>query len=96
MTIDDKLLNRLHTLSALSIDESKRDSLKAELSNTVSFIDNLSTLDISNIDATFTTLEGGTLMADDEIVQNSDVVDFIINHAPSHEEHCFVVPKIIE
>jgi aspartyl-tRNA(Asn)/glutamyl-tRNA(Gln) amidotransferase subunit C len=94
MKIDDKLLSKLERLSSLSIEDSKKDSLKSELSDIVNFVENLNSIDVDNIQATFTTLDGGTQLRED-IVNSSEVSDSILRNAPQIDETFFVVPKII-
>ena len=94
MKIDDKLLSKLERLSSLSIEDSKKDSLKSELSDIVNFVENLNSIDVDNIQATFTTLDGGTQLRED-IVNSSEVSDSILGNAPQIDETFFVVPKII-
>ena len=95
MQIDEKLLNKLEKLSALKINEEKRQSVINELSEIVNFVDKLNTLDLSQNKVTINTLKGGTpLRADDEKI--SEVIEKVLKNSPSHEERFFSVPKIIE
>lgn len=96
MTIDDTLLQKLAKLSNLKIDESKKESLKQELGDIVNFVENLNDIDVSHIDATFTTLSGGTPLREDIVVNNPQIVEGILNNAPKRDDRFFVVPKIIE
>jgi aspartyl-tRNA(Asn)/glutamyl-tRNA(Gln) amidotransferase subunit C len=96
MTIDDKLLDRLSKLSSLKIDDAKKESLKSELSDIVNFVENLNEIDVTNISATFSTISGGARLRDDVAVQDLELAQHILNHAPKSEDGYFVVPKIIE
>ena len=96
MTIDDTLLQKLSKLSNLKIDEDKKEGLKQELGDIVNFVENLNAIDVSHIDATFTTLGGGTTLREDIVVSNEALVAGILNNAPQKEDRFFVVPKIIE
>ncbi|MBD3808586.1 MAG: Asp-tRNA(Asn)/Glu-tRNA(Gln) amidotransferase subunit GatC, partial [Epsilonproteobacteria bacterium] len=93
---DDALLAKLSKLSNLSIDETKKEDLKKELSDIVNFVENLNDIDVSHIDATFTTLSGGTTLREDVVVSNAELVQGILNNAPQKDGRFFVVPKIIE
>ncbi len=70
MTVDDKLIDKLAKLSSLEINDEKKEKLKSELGDIISFIDNLNEIDVSQIDATFTTVEGGTPLREDIAVQD--------------------------
>lgn len=96
MTIDDKLIERVAKLSSLRISESEKEALKEELGDIVGFVENLNSLDVSNVDATFNTLEGGTQLAKDEPKSSKEISEHIIKNAPKSEDNFFIVPKIIE
>ena len=96
MTIDDSTIDKLAKLSSLEIDESKRESLKKELGDIINFVENLNEIDVSHIDATFTTVEGGTPLREDVSTQDLEMSKHILSHAPKSEDGYFIVPKIIE
>jgi aspartyl-tRNA(Asn)/glutamyl-tRNA(Gln) amidotransferase subunit C len=96
MKIDDTLINKLSKLSSLEIDEDKKDNLKKELAEIVEFVDNLNEIDVSSVEATFTTIEGGAVLRDDIAIQNKQVAKDILKHSPKSENGYFIVPKIIE
>ena len=95
MQIDDTLLNKLEKLSALQINDEKREEIKKQLSEIVSFVDVLNELDLSSDEAVVSSIKGGTPLREDE-PHLSNVVYEILKHAPSREGHFFAVPKIIE
>ncbi len=96
MTIDDKAIEKLAKLSSLEINDDKKESLKKELGDIINFVENLNDIDVSHIEATFTTVEGGTPLREDVAVQDLELSSHIVNHAPKSEEGFFIVPKIIE
>ena len=96
MTIDDTLLQRLSKLSNLKIDDTKKENLKKELGDIVNFVEHLNEIDVSHIDATFTTLNGGTPLREDVAKNDQDLVDGILKNAPQKDGRFIVVPKIIE
>ncbi|WP_419766090.1 MAG: Asp-tRNA(Asn)/Glu-tRNA(Gln) amidotransferase subunit GatC [Arcobacter sp.] len=96
MTIDDSTISKLAKLSSLEIDENKRESLKKELGDIINFVENLNEIDVSHIDATFTTVEGGTPLREDISSQDLEMSKHILSHAPKSEDGYFIVPKIIE
>ncbi|WP_320035174.1 Asp-tRNA(Asn)/Glu-tRNA(Gln) amidotransferase subunit GatC [Campylobacterota bacterium DY0563] len=96
MTVDDKLIEKLAKLSSLEIEESKKENLKSELADIINFVENLNEIDVSNIEATFNTVEGGTPLREDEAKQDLELSNHILKHAPKSEDGYFIVPKIIE
>ena len=96
MKIDNDLLQKLERLSSLKISDEKREGVINQLSEIVSFVENLNELELEAEEATFTTLEGGTPMRDDIPSSNPHIVQTILKHASKSENGFFVVPKIIE
>ena len=96
MTVDDNLIAKLSKLSSLEIDDSKKENLKAELADIINFIENLNEIDVSNIEATFNTVEGGTPLREDEAKQDLELSNHILKYAPKSEDGYFIVLKIIE
>ncbi len=96
MTVDDKLIDKLTKLSSLEIEDSKKENLKSELADIINFVENLNEIDVSNIEATFSTIEGGTPLREDEPKQDLELSNHILEHAPKSEDGYFIVPKIIE
>ncbi len=96
MKIDDTLLARLEKLSMLKIDDAHREEVIGQLSEIVSFVDNLAELDTQNVGETFAMTEQATLLRKDTPDCDPAVNDDILGHAPRSEDHFFVVPKIIE
>jgi len=94
--IDKDLLSNLETLSALKIDEDKKDEIIKQLSEILEYVENLNELDTSNIDGYFSTLKGGTPLRDDNLIKNEEIAKDILKHAPNAEDDFFIVPAIIE
>ena len=96
MVVDDNLIAKLAKLSSLEIDDSRKEKLKSELGDIINFVENLNDIDVSHIEATFTTVEGGTPLREDVSNQNLELSNHILKHAPKSEDGYFIVPKIIE
>lgn len=96
MTVDDNLIAKLSKLSSLEIDDAKKENLKSELADIINFVENLNEIDVSSIEATFNTVEGGTPLREDVANQDLELSNHILSNAPKSEEGYFIVPKIIE
>jgi aspartyl-tRNA(Asn)/glutamyl-tRNA(Gln) amidotransferase subunit C len=96
MQVDDALLTRLEKLSFLKVSDDKREEIINQLSEIVTFVDNLSQLDTQGVDSTFAMSNVATYLRADEPSCDTRVNDAILEHAPKSSEHFFVVPKIIE
>ena len=96
MHIDNTILKKLEKLSHLHIDEGKKPEVIDQLSEILAYIENLNELDTDHLDASFSTLEGGTPMREDIPQPQPEIAQAILSHAPRHEDDFFVVPAIIE
>ena len=94
--IDNTVLAKLEKLSHLHVDDSKKEEIIEQLTEIVSYVENLSELDTSSLDASFSTLKGGTPMREDIPQSDPSVPENILQHAPQSEDDFFVVPAIIE
>ena len=96
MTIDNRVLENLEKLSMLKIEDSKKEELAGQLTEILAYIENLNELDTDNLDASFSTMSGGTPMREDNPSSNPQISKSILAHAPNVENDFFIVPKIIE
>ncbi|MFA6630353.1 MAG: Asp-tRNA(Asn)/Glu-tRNA(Gln) amidotransferase subunit GatC [Sulfuricurvum sp.] len=96
MQIDETLLQRLEKLSYLEISQEHRKEMIVQLSEIVSFVDNLTELDTDGVEATFAMSDVSTRLRDDVGIVERSINDDILAHAPHSQEHFFIVPKIIE
>ena len=96
MTIDDALLGKLEKLSMLKIEDSKREEVKGQIANILSFVENLGELDGQLADIPFPVVRDVQPFRADEPKVDADIINIIMKHAPKTEENFFVVPKIIE
>lgn len=95
-TIDDILLAKLEKLSSLRIEDDNKEKMKSDIAQMLEFVNNLNEVDVSNVEATFSTISGGTPFREDIAIQNKEISDSILKNAPKGEDSYFVVPKIIE
>jgi aspartyl-tRNA(Asn)/glutamyl-tRNA(Gln) amidotransferase subunit C len=96
VTIDNTVLEKLEKLSMLKIEDDKKDELATQLTEILSYIENLNELDTDTLDPSFSTLSGGTPLREDKPISSTEVSQNIFRHAPNAEDDFFIVPKIIE
>ncbi len=82
-------------LARLELDADDEQSLQANMSEILTYIDQLNQLDTAAIPPTAQVGEAGTPMRDD-VVTNRPAPDEMLANAPAREGHFFKVPKIIE
>ncbi len=96
MQVDDALLTKLEKLSFLKVSEDKRQEILTQLSEIVSFVDNLSELNTDGVDDKFAMNNNATTLREDIPHCNIEVNQSILKHAPLSGDNFFIVPKIIE
>ncbi|MDQ1263334.1 MAG: aspartyl-tRNA(Asn)/glutamyl-tRNA(Gln) amidotransferase subunit [Campylobacterota bacterium] len=96
MQIDDALLARLEKLSFLKIADDKREEIVNQLSEIVTFVDNLSELNTDGVDDKFAMSNDATYIREDIAFCDTNINDTILKNAPKSQDHFFIVPKIIE
>ncbi len=96
MQIDNAVLAKLEKLSHLKIDDSKKEEVMEQLSGILTYIDNLNELDTDTLDASFSTLDGGTPLREDTPREVNNIAKEILSHAPQARDDFFIVPAIIE
>lgn len=96
MQIDDTVLAKLEKLSHIHIEKDKKEEIKEQLSNILSYIENLNELKTDALDASFSTLEGGTPLREDTPREKNTISKDILSNAPKSKDDFFIVPNIIE
>lgn len=96
MQVDNELLSKLEKLSFLKVSDEKREEIINQLSEIVSFVDNLSELNTESVDDKFAMNDEATLLREDTPYCNTDINESILKNAPLSDDNFFVVPKIIE
>ena len=96
MQVDNALLTKLEKLSFLKVSDDKREEIITQLSEIVSFVDNLSELNTDGVDDNFAMNSSSTYLREDSPSCNTQVNDDILKNAPKSGDHFFIVPKIIE
>ena len=96
MQVDDALLTKLEKLSFLKISDDKREEIINQLSEVVSFVDNLSELNTDGVDDKFAMGDSSTPLREDIKASDKTVGESILNNAPLSGDNFFIVPKIIE
>jgi aspartyl-tRNA(Asn)/glutamyl-tRNA(Gln) amidotransferase subunit C len=96
MKIDETLLQRLEKLSFLQIPDDSRSQIMEQMSEIVSFVDNLTQLDTKGINPTFSMENSATALREDCGSVDGSINDDILANSPHSQDHFFIVPKIIE
>ncbi len=95
MPLDTATVARIAKLARLDIPESDLEPLAGELSNILSWIEQLNEVDIEGVAPMTSVVDVILPMRDDEITDGGHVDD-IVGNAPETTDNFFVVPKVIE
>lgn len=93
MNIDDHLINHLSNLAKLSFEGESREALKHDLEKIIGFMDQLNTMDTSDVEPlVFMTDEVNRLRADEAGIEISK--NDALKNGPKHDSDYFRIPKV--
>jgi aspartyl-tRNA(Asn)/glutamyl-tRNA(Gln) amidotransferase subunit C len=95
MSIDASTIERTVKLANISITDEEKTQYTAQISEILSYVEKINSLDTSNIEPTDHIAELSNVMRTDTIIA-SIAIDEIEKFAPQFEKGHIVVPKIIE
>jgi aspartyl-tRNA(Asn)/glutamyl-tRNA(Gln) amidotransferase subunit C len=96
MHIDNSVLKKLEKLSHITINDDKKDEIIEQLSNIVSYVENLNEIDTSDVEESFSVLKGSTPLREDVPSYDKFISKSILANAPQSNDDFFIVPAIIE
>jgi aspartyl-tRNA(Asn)/glutamyl-tRNA(Gln) amidotransferase subunit C len=95
MKFNKESLLKLGKLAKLSIKDDKLESLSADLSSIVKFIDRLQEINTEEIEPTSNSLDQNLILRED-IAININTSDEVLENAPEKDLNFYSVPKVIE
>ena len=95
MSIDEKIVKKIATLSRITISENEITKLSAELNSIIKWVEQLNEIDTTEI-LPMTSSVNNTLYLRKDVVSDGNIVDDILLNAPMTEDGFFLVPKVIE
>ena len=84
----------LAQLARLAVDEAEVDRFSGQLSDIVSYMDVLNTIDTDNVAPLYTTAEHVLRMREDES-QHIRTREQVLSNSPEKNDEFFVVPRIV-
>ncbi|MBC7764715.1 Asp-tRNA(Asn)/Glu-tRNA(Gln) amidotransferase subunit GatC [Microbacteriaceae bacterium] len=93
ITTDD--VHRLAHLSSLQLSDEETDSLRADLENIVSYIEQLGQLDTTGLDPTYQVTGLENIFRDDKVSDNSVTRERLLELAQETENNSIKVPKVL-
>lgn len=95
MKIGREDIDQLADLSKLNLSEKEKEQMVQDFDNVLSFVNKLDELDTSNIEPMDQVVFLKNVFRDDEVITYYDR-DKLMEGAPSVENGCFKVPRVVE
>jgi aspartyl-tRNA(Asn)/glutamyl-tRNA(Gln) amidotransferase subunit C len=95
MALDKATVARIATLARIKVPESDRDHLAGELSQILTWVEQLGEVDTSGVEPMASVAEM-TLPMRDDVVTDGDKPDAVLKNAPNAMHGFFSVPKVVE
>jgi aspartyl-tRNA(Asn)/glutamyl-tRNA(Gln) amidotransferase subunit C len=95
MSVDTATVRRIAHLSRIALDDAEVAHLKSELNAILAFVEELSGVDVENVEP-MTSVTPMQLKKREDEVTDGFIADAIVGNAPRREDHFFVVPKVVE
>lgn len=95
MKVTREVIEHVAGLARLNLTEQEIEKLTAEMAEVISYVDKLNELDTAGVKPMEHVIPIKNVLREDRVVQSLDR-DKILANAPSHEDGCFKVPKVVE
>ncbi|MDC3272808.1 Asp-tRNA(Asn)/Glu-tRNA(Gln) amidotransferase subunit GatC [Hyphomicrobiales bacterium] len=95
MSIDEKIVKKIATLSRITISENEITKLSSELNSIIKWVEQLNEIDTTDV-VPMTSNVNNTLYLRKDVISDGNIVDDILSNAPMTEDGFFLVPKVIE
>jgi aspartyl-tRNA(Asn)/glutamyl-tRNA(Gln) amidotransferase subunit C len=95
MAVDADTVRRVAHLARIAVAEDEVAPLQGELNAILAFVEQLAEVNVEGV-APMTSVTPMTMKTRADVVNDGGIPDEIIRNAPAHEDHFFVVPKVVE
>jgi len=95
MSVDADTVRRIAHLARIAVTEAEVPHLQGELNAMLSFVEQLSEVDIGGVEP-MTSVMPMEMKKRPDLVTDGEIPDDIIKNAPATENHFFMVPKVVE
>ena len=95
MSVDSTTVRRVAHLARIAVADDEIDSLAGELNAILAFVEQLREVDIDGVEPMTSVTPMAMKKRSDEVTDGG-IADDIVKNAPVHEDHFFVVPKVVE
>jgi aspartyl-tRNA(Asn)/glutamyl-tRNA(Gln) amidotransferase subunit C len=95
MSVDAETVRRVAHLARIAVAEDEVKNLEGELNAILAFVEQLAEVDVEGVEPMTSVTPMALKMRQDK-VSDGGIPDDIIANAPAHEDHFFLVPKVVE
>jgi aspartyl-tRNA(Asn)/glutamyl-tRNA(Gln) amidotransferase subunit C len=95
MSVDQATVRHIARLARVAVTDEEATALEAELSAILAWVEQLDEVDTSGVEPMTSVVHMKMKMRDDEVTDGF-YADRVTINAPGHEDHFFVVPKVVE
>lgn len=95
MSVDSATIVRVAHLSRIAVAPEEVETLKAEFNSMLGFVEQLSALDVSDVEP-MTSVRPMKMKMREDAVTDGGYPARIVANAPATEDDFFVVPKVVE
>lgn len=95
MKVTKETIEHVANLARLNISESEKEKLTLEMENIISYVDKLNELDTTNVKPMEHVIPIQNVLRED-VVTGSYEREKLLKSAPSQEDGCYKVPKVME
>ncbi len=95
MSVDAETVRRIAHLARIAVADAEVEHLRGELNAILDFVEQLREVNVEGVDP-MTSVSPMTMKERADEVTDGEIPDDIVKNAPAHEDHFFVVPKVVE
>jgi aspartyl-tRNA(Asn)/glutamyl-tRNA(Gln) amidotransferase subunit C len=95
MSVDAKTVRRIARLARIAVAEDEIEPLAGELNTILAFVEQLSEVDVTAVEAMTSVTPMAMKMRVDSVTDGA-IPDDVTQNAPDRQDHFFVVPKVVE
>jgi aspartyl-tRNA(Asn)/glutamyl-tRNA(Gln) amidotransferase subunit C len=95
MSVDAATVRRIAHLARIAVAEDEIEHLRGELNAMLSFVEQLSEVDVMGVEP-MTSVTPMAMKKRDDVVTDGGIAEDIVRNAPAMEDNFFLVPKVVE
>jgi len=95
MSVDAETVRRVAHLARVAVADDEVATLQGELNAILAFVEQLAEVDVEGVEP-MTSVMPMSMKTRDDTVTDGGIPDAIIQNAPAHLDHFFLVPKVVE